>query len=144
MPGETLTVTTILAGRLPALFLSCGLVSVAASAMAQDAPAHGPAAQVQRQVAVLQSNPNGVSRDCLDALAEVHKTQDTISAEEDRSKDPDLDVARDVLETDLETAVQSCRADTTSICDKAGADPKLAKACAALDQSEADPKADQD
>ncbi|MBB2202677.1 hypothetical protein [Gluconacetobacter tumulisoli] len=122
--------------RLAALFLSCCLVPV--GAMAQDEGGEGgsraSAVLLQREVGVLQTDPNATSPSCLDALKELHKTQDLVAAEESRTKDQDLEVARDVLETDFETAGQACAPDAESLCDKAGTSPSpaLAKACAVL------------
>ncbi|MBB2205782.1 hypothetical protein [Gluconacetobacter takamatsuzukensis] len=127
-------------GRLAALFLSG--VLAASPAFAQDDEEIAPSSttlELQKLVAVLQSNPNATSQDCVDALTELHKTQDMLEAEQKRTNDPDVGVARDVLETDFETAVQSCRPDATAICDKGGNDPKLARACMALSQSGAGP-----
>ncbi|MFT8777601.1 MAG: hypothetical protein ABF893_13255 [Gluconacetobacter liquefaciens] len=123
-------------GRLAVLFLSGILAISPAFAQADDDEAAAPptAMQLQKVVAVLQSDPNSTSQSCVDALTELHKTQDTLEAEQKRTNDPDMAVARDVLETDFETAVESCTADATALCEKHGDAPKVARACTALDQ----------
>jgi hypothetical protein len=147
MPRVPLIVTITRPGRLAALFLSCCLASVTVSAMAQDDSGgdrktgrddivHAPPnVLLGQEIAILKTNPDATSQDCLDAVSELHKTQGTLQAEQDRGKDQDVEVAQDVLEYDIETAVQACHADAAAICDKAGgSDPRLAKACPALDQ----------
>nr|WP_240162013.1 hypothetical protein [Gluconacetobacter azotocaptans] len=137
------------------MLLSCCLFPV--GAMAQDDGGGGggeggdgqggsrtASIQLQKDLAVLQGNPDAASQDCLDALKELHKTQDMVAAEEARTKDQDLEVARDVLETDFETAAQVCTPDAASLCDKSGASPTpaMAKACAALQTASHDPRGD--
>ncbi|GAA4492776.1 hypothetical protein GCM10023158_09120 [Gluconacetobacter tumulicola] len=137
MPSVTITHP----GRLAILFLS-GILA-ASPAIAQDDEEGAPSSttvELQKLVAVLQSDPNATSQPCVDALTELHKTQDTLEAEQKRTNDPDVGVARDVLETDFETAVQSCSPDATALCEKNGNDPKLTRACMALDQPAAPSK----
>ncbi|MFW7269739.1 hypothetical protein ACMAUO_17585 [Gluconacetobacter sp. Hr-1-5] len=128
-------------GRLAVLFLS-GILAVSPAFAQDDDEAASPptAMQLQKVVAVLQSDPNSTSQSCVDALTELHKTQDTLEAEQKRTNDPDVAVARDVLETDFETAVQSCTADATALCEKHSNDPKIARACMILDQPGPAPK----
>lgn len=130
MPSVTITHP----GRLAVLFLSGILAASPALAQDDEAAPASPAVALQKIVAVLQTNPNATSQPCVDALTELHKTQSTLEAEQNRTNDPDVDVARDVLEMDFETAVQTCRADATALCGKGGNDPKLAKACMMVDQ----------
>nr|WP_246379577.1 hypothetical protein [Gluconacetobacter johannae] len=121
-----------------------------AAAMAQDDGGDGQSGsraasvQLQKDVAVLQANPDAASSACLDALKELHKTQDMVAAEESRTKDPDLEVARDVLETDFESAAQACAPDAAALCDKGGTSPApaMAKACAALQTASRTPGGD--
>lgn len=138
MPSVTITHP----GRLAVLFLS-GVLAASPAIAQDDEEAVAPSSttvELQKLVAVLQSDPNATSQPCVDALTELHKTQDTLEAEQKRTNDPDVGVARDVLETDFETAVQSCSPDATALCEKNGNDPKLARACMALDQAAAPPK----
>lgn len=128
-------------GWLAVLFLS-GILAIY-PAFAQDdeeAAAPSTAMQLQKVVAVLQSDPNSTSQACVDALTELHKTQDTLEAEQKRTNDPDVAVAQDVLETDFETAIQSCTTDANALCEKHGNDSKVARACTALDQPGPAPK----
>lgn len=136
-------VTSFRPGRVVAPILGYvlgGAVAAIVAATPGAAPAQddgGPTTantQLQKILAVLQTNPNAASQDCLGALQDLHKTQDTLVAEESRNKDQDVEVARDVLESDFETAGQSCAPDAAAICDKAdsAAPPKLVQACRIL------------
>ncbi|NVN39967.1 hypothetical protein, partial [Ameyamaea chiangmaiensis] len=87
---------------------------------------------LQRYLAVLQTSPDEASPACIDALKEMHKTQDQVTAEEGRTKDQDLEVARDVLASDTEDATQICGADAHRLCDGGKQSPALVAACQAL------------
>ncbi|GBQ22509.1 hypothetical protein ACLRDC_18360 [Gluconacetobacter sacchari] len=126
-------------GRRAVLFLS-GLLAATPAIAQDDGAAGSPALELQRIVAALQVNPNAASQACVDALTELHKTQATLDAEQTRTNDPDVDVARDVLETDFETAIHDCQPDAAALCAKGGTDPKLAKACLMVDQAAPPPK----
>jgi len=100
---------------LPALCL-------ATTAHAQDeqdettAATAGISAVLGKQLAILQQKPDAASEACVNALKELHTTQDQIAKEEQHSKDQDLGVARDVLESDFENATQYCGADARTLC----------------------------
>lgn len=101
---------------------------------ASASPANNEAAiALNKVLQVLQQDPSSASDACVDALKELHKTQDIVATDEARSKDQDLAVARDVLESDYEDATQICGADARTLCrTSSGKLPKLPPACAAI------------
>ncbi|GBQ97404.1 hypothetical protein AA23498_2886 [Acetobacter nitrogenifigens DSM 23921 = NBRC 105050] len=113
-----------------------GLTAAALSTHAAFAEPPGagsvPNAQLQKEVAVLQSDPDEASQACLDALKELHETQDKLSAEQERSHDQDIAVAQDVLESDFENAIEMCGPDARRMCSKHNPSNKLAHACEML------------
>lgn len=95
---------------------------------------------LDRVLAVLRPNGQMASRACLDAMTRVHATEQqvkyqlqhlkkTASSDSDPLPNPDLDVARDVLGSDYETATHVCGADADRIC--AAGHASDAAACAA-------------
>ena len=89
-----------------------------------------PNAQLQKELAVLRFQPDSASESCINALKELHKTQDLIDKKEQRSSsDPDLAIAHDVLESDFENAIEMCSPDVRRLCGVHDPDVKLAKAC---------------
>jgi len=98
--------------------------------------------RLQQIVGVLQTDPNDVSSACIDALKELHKTQDQVTAEQDHNKDQDLEVARDVLESNYEDSNQICGVDAQRMCDHDKPTPQLTQACTALSRRSANQPAD--
>ena len=103
-------------------------------AMADDAQSSGDLTRqrLNRVIAVLRLQPAAASRSCLDALKEVHTTEDQVKALQQRIKDPDKDLAQDVLETDYENGSEICGADAIRVCGSAGPTAGLSNACAAM------------
>lgn len=89
-------------------------------------------AQLQKELAVLQSNPDEASEACVSALKELHKTQAQVDAEQQRTHDQDLAVAQDVLESDFENAIEMCGPDARRMCGTQNPSAKLAHACETL------------
>ncbi|WP_291365843.1 hypothetical protein [Acetobacter sp. UBA5411] len=93
--------------------------------------------QLRKEMIVLQSDPEQASEACITAMKELHDTQAKISAAEERSSSADLTVAKDVLESDYENAIEMCGPDARRLCTAQDRPAKLAQACAAL-KSETD------
>ena len=72
--------------------------------------------QLARVIAVLRLQPNAAGQSCLDALHEVHQTEDQVKILQNKSSRPDLGLAQDVLETDYENAKEICGADASRVC----------------------------
>jgi len=118
---------------LIALFLGLATAIPAAYAQDDDTPAPSPMnLRLQKILAILQTNPDDVSQACVGALKELHKTQDQVAAEQDRNKDQDLEVARDVEESNFEDATQICGVDAQRMCEHDKPQPKLTQACGVL------------
>jgi len=99
----------------------------------------GVAKVLARDLAVLQVKPDAASQACVSALRDLHKTQDQITYEEKRTKDQDLPVARDVLDSNFEDATQYCGTDARRLCRTEGDnDPKFAASCGELRRHEDD------
>ncbi len=97
---------------------------------------------LNRDLRVLRQRPDAAGRACLDAMASVRRTEQQTedesrharqpaSADGDPIPDPDLDVARDVLASDNETAAKACGVDANLVC-ASPRPPDLAGACAGL------------
>nr|WP_242010545.1 hypothetical protein [Acetobacter musti] len=91
-----------------------------------------PNAQLQKELAVLQTMPDQASEACIGALKELHETQGKLEAEQERTKDQDLAVAQDVLESDYENAIEMCGPDARRLCETHNPADKLAHACEVL------------
>ncbi|MFT8717956.1 hypothetical protein [Acetobacter sp.] len=92
-----------------------------------------PNEQLRKELAVLQSNPDEASDSCVNAMKELHATQAKIAEIEDKSTSPDMTVAKDVLESDFESAIEMCGPDARRVCSsESHPSDKLAKACAVL------------
>ena len=89
-------------------------------------------AQLVRVLAVLQAQPKAAGGSCLDALQEVHRTEDQVKILQNKANNPDLALAQDVLETDYENAKEICGADATRSCQTSGETARLSAACARL------------
>ncbi|GBQ19946.1 hypothetical protein [Tanticharoenia sakaeratensis] len=130
--------------------LSCAAACLGLSgraALAQEDDPHdttqqmtaGVAKVLARDLAVLQVKPDAASQACVSALRDLHKTQDQITYEEKRTKDQDLPVARDVLDSNFEDAMQYCGTDARRLCRTEGdSDPKFAASCGELRRHEDD------
>lgn len=114
-----------------------GFIVMLSTAAHADNPApSGDAAreQLARVIAVLRLQPAAAGQSCLDALHEVHKTEDQMKILENKANNPDLALAQDVLETDYENSKEICGADAGRVCATLGQPAGLKAACAALRQ----------
>nr|WP_194299842.1 hypothetical protein [Acetobacter conturbans] len=94
-----------------------------------------PNIQLQKELAVLQTDPEQASEACVTAMKELHDTQAKIALAEERSSSPDLTVAHDVLESDYESAIEMCGPDARRLCGEPNLSNKLAHACQILSAS---------
>ncbi len=90
--------------------------------------------QLARVIAVLKLQPDAAGQSCLDALHEAHKTEDQVKILENKSSNPDLALAQDVLETDYENGKEICGADAGRVCAIPGQTAGLKEACSTLRQ----------
>nr|WP_254454885.1 hypothetical protein [Acetobacter estunensis] len=106
----------------------------ASAAMAQAAPENVPAAQLNKELDVLQVKPDEASDACISAMRELHDTQKKMPDEEDASSRDasDLAVAHDVLESNYETAIEMCGPDARRLCTTPQPSEKLVHACGIL------------
>ncbi len=86
-------------------------------------------------LAVLREHANSAGKPCLDAMTKVHQTEDQVSNLAGQVSNPNktdngADIARDVLDSDYETAQGACRPDADRAC---AADPN-ARSCLAMNQ----------
>lgn len=108
----------------------------AGTARAQEGdPARG---QLDKILIVLRLRMDAAGKPCLDAMAQVHATEEQVKEHtNDSGNHPDLDIARDVLESDYQNGSQLCGADAARVCrEDHGSD--MAKACQNL-RAGADP-----
>ncbi|WP_042786543.1 hypothetical protein [Acetobacter pomorum] len=113
-----------------------GTLAVSATVRADDDPpsrTNVPNVQLQKELAVLHFKPEAASQACIDALKELHKTQDMLKAEEERSHDQDLAIAEDVLESDFENAIEMCAPDVQRLCEAPNPSADLAHTCEKID-----------
>lgn len=118
-----------------ALVAALGLLCGVGPARAQD---EGGAHQsLDHALAVLRLRAPAASRKCLDAMAEVHRTEDQVTAlsrngtgTEDKPN-PSLDIARDVLGSDYDTASAACMPDAVRAC-QTPAGAAMVKACGSV------------
>ncbi len=112
------------------------MVMLSSAAYADDSV---PSADVARErlariIDVLRLQPAAAGQSCLDALHEVHQTEDQVKLLQNKANNPDLALAQDVMETDYENGKEICGADANRVC----AGPKvlsgLKAACGALGQ----------
>ncbi len=113
------------------LGLLCGI----GRASAQD-PESGARQTLERVLTVLRLQ-NSASSACLRAMTEAHRTEDQVTAlsrngtgTEDKPN-PSLDIARDVLGSDYDTATASCGPDAVRAC-RAPVGAAMARACGNL------------
>ena len=100
---------------LAGLGLLCGI----GQAAAQDAES-GARQTLARVLAVLRLQNSAASGACLRAMTEAHQTEEQVTAlshngasTEDKPN-PSLDIARDVLGSDYDTATAACGPDAVS------------------------------
>ena len=118
-----------------------GLLCGVGQASAQDA--EGNAHQgLDRALAVLRLRMTAASKTCLTAMAEVHQTENQVTAlsrngagTEDKPN-PSLDIARDVLGSDYDTATAACMPDAVRAC-QAPAGAAMVKACGSVNAGQA-------
>ena len=113
------------------------LVMLSATAYADDPAPSGDAAreQLARVIAVLRLKPAAAGQSCLDALHEVHQTEDQVKALQNKANNPDVGLAQDVLETDYENAKEICGADSNRVCTDPGTIAGLRAVCVTVGQS---------
>ena len=89
-------------------------------------------------LAVLRAHSNAAGKPCLDAITRVHQTEDQVSdlskeVSNGNKSDNGADIARDVLDSDYETAQGVCRPDAQRAC---ATDPND-KSCLAMNRASA-------
>ena len=112
------------------------LVMMSTAAYADDPAPSGDVAreQLARIIAVLRLQPAAAGQSCLDALHEVHRTEDQVKALQNKANNPDLALAQDVMETDYENAKEICGADAGRVCAGPRVVAGLRAACGTLGQ----------
>jgi hypothetical protein len=88
---------------------------------------------LHKELAVLHFKPEASSSACIDALKDLHTTQDVLKKEQDDNRTRDLSVAEDVLDSDVENASERCAADARALCMAPNPSPALVHACEAID-----------
>ncbi len=122
--------------RRVAVLAVLGLLGGAGQALAQDA--EGSSHQgLDRALAVLRLRMTAAGKTCLNAMADVHQTEDQVAAlgkngsgTEDKPN-PSLDIARDVLGSDYDTAAAACTPDAARAC-QAPSGAAMIKACGSM------------
>ena len=117
-------------------------VAAAAVVFLNIVPAHaqdegGARKQLDRVLAVLRLQQTAASRACLNAMSQVHATEQQVKDHEnDTGNHPDLDIARDVLDSDYQNGAVICGADAERAC-RESHELVLTKSCNTLhgDQS---------
>ncbi len=89
--------------------------------------------QLQKELAVLHFKPDAASPACIDSLSELHKTQDLLQKDEENTRNQDLTVAEDVLESNFETSIEACAADVEKLCGTHNPTADLRSACEKID-----------
>jgi hypothetical protein len=113
---------------LAAACLFATLTTVSASAD----EAAGPRTQLDKILAVLRVRTQAASKACLTAMTQVHETEQQVkNHENDSGNHSDLDIARDVLDSDYQNSSQLCGVDADRACrESPGAD--VSRLCLAL------------
>ena len=113
-----------------------GLLGGAGQALAQDAEGSTHQA-LDRALAVLRLRTTAAGKTCLDTMAEVHQTEEQVAAlgkngsgTEDKPN-PSLDIARDVLGSDYDTATAACTPDAARAC-RTPSGAAMLKACGSM------------
>ena len=123
--------TKMILKRLLTAALFVVAMSAVDAARADDDAGSGRA-QLDKILTVLRLHTEAASKACLSAMTEVHETEKQVAAHQnDASNHTDLDIAKDVLESDYQNSAQVCGADAARVC-RDGATGKLAVPCAAL------------
>ena len=92
----------------------------------------GPAeTHIQHILSILREQPGEASPACLDALKEMHSTEEALQVATSHQKTSDIDLANDVLETDYQNVTQVCGVDATRVCNSQQS-AKLAPLCGSL------------
>lgn len=89
--------------------------------------------QLQKELAVLHFKPDAAGPACIDSLKELHKTQDLLQKEQENTRNQDLTVAEDVLESDFETSIEACAEDVEKLCETHNPSSDLRAACEKID-----------
>ncbi|MGI4747382.1 MAG: hypothetical protein ACRYGI_08450 [Janthinobacterium lividum] len=88
--------------------------------------------QLDKVLSVLRIQTDAASKACLAAMANVHDTEQQVrNHTNDTGAHPDLDIAKDVLESDYQNGAQLCGADAARVC-RDTTTGALAHACSAL------------
>jgi hypothetical protein len=101
-----------------AILCAC-LVPTIALAQQQDGASSRD--KLDRVLAVLRDRNAAASKPCLDAMTKVHQTEDQVSdlaksAGDSGRHDDNADIAKDVLDSDYETAQGICQPDAVRAC----------------------------
>ena len=135
-----LTSRTMICATAGLLLSATVQLSIAASlSSAAHADEQAPSGDVARDqlakvIAVLRLQPAAAGQSCLDALHEVHHTEDQVKVLQNKANHPDLALAQDVLETDYENAKEICGADAGRICTAQDRAQGMDAVCGALHQ----------
>ena len=79
----------------------------------------GARKQLDRVLAVLRLQQAAASKACLSAMSQVHATEQQVKDHQnDTGNHPDLDIARDVLDSDYQNGAIICGADAERACRK--------------------------
>ncbi|RBM07954.1 hypothetical protein NJLHNGOC_05680 [Novacetimonas cocois] len=92
--------------------------------------------KVQRAMDVLQFKPDAASKSCIEKLEELHKMQAVIQkSSESNTRDPDMSLAHDVMESDYEDATESCVPDAAKLCGgkQFQSNARFSQSCESLD-----------
>ena len=89
--------------------------------------------QLQKELAVLHLKPDAAGPACIDSLKELHKTQDLLQKDEENTRNQDLTVAEDVLESDFENSIEACAADVEKLCNTHNPSAELRQSCEKID-----------
>lgn len=89
--------------------------------------------QLQKELAVLHLKPDAAGPACIESLKELHKTQDLLQKDEENTRNQDLTVAEDVLESDFENSIEACAADVEKLCETHNPSTELRQACEKID-----------
>ncbi|WP_428393548.1 hypothetical protein [Lichenicoccus sp.] len=114
--------------------IGAACVVFAAAAFADEPDTSGNLArqQLNRVISVLKLQPAAAGATCLQALTDMHTTEDQVKQLRTRAKDPDLALALDVLESDYENAHELCGADARRVCSGSEQAADLSSACSRM------------
>lgn len=117
--------------RLPLAAALVCLAGINSPAVAQD-QSSGAKRKLDTVLSVLRGHQNAARKPCLEAMTRVHQTEDQVAdlgQQASNSNHPDngADVARDVLDSDYETAEAACLPDAVQACKAFPTDPACAK-----------------